>query len=76
MSAAAATKPGGAAEIPARDRERSAAVRIRVNRLPVREGDDREEQRDGAGDRKVKREPGRAREQENVEDFVRPVGHR
>ena len=53
-----------------------AAVGIGVDGLAVGEHDDREEQRDRTGDRDVKRNAGRAREQQDVEDLVRPVRHR
>ena len=44
--------------------------------LPVRERDDREQQCDRPGDRDVERDACRSREQQHIEDLVRPVRHR
>ena len=69
-------QPGGRPDVLLRDDVGAAAGRVGVNRLPIGEGDDRQQRRDDEADRHRVDERAHARDDERGQDEVGRVGDR
>ncbi len=75
-SAAAATRLGIAPEVLLRDDVGAAAVGVGVDRLAIREGDDRQDHGDDDADRRHEGERSNAADEQDPQDLLGRVGDR